>query len=187
MVATNALNRLTFSPFSAAPAQLPAASSKPKLPIGTLDHVHQFRHFLLPFGCIAAGHCMLHTMTDVVVQDGFFDAPQRSANGRDLGDYIDAITPLFNHPRYSAHLAFDLVQAFEASVSRFLMHRLYYTPAGYSRQRATNPGAIWHLPRMALSKARKLKTTAAMIIAHRSRRLSPRVAPPEIHDLVRCK
>jgi hypothetical protein len=44
---------------------------------------------------------------DVVAQDFFLDPTECRPHGGNLGDDVDTVAILFDHPRQSAHLAFN--------------------------------------------------------------------------------
>ena len=54
---------------------------------------------------------MLDTVTDVVAQDLILDAAQGGANGRELGQYINAVTILGDHAGDAAYLALYAAEA----------------------------------------------------------------------------
>ena len=53
-------------------------------------------------------------MGDMILENFLLDALQSGAHRRDLGDHIDAIAVLFDHPQQAAHLPLDAVEAFQA-------------------------------------------------------------------------
>ena len=77
------------------------------------QNIDQFGYLLPLLVSIAGDDGMLDTMRDVFAQNFLFDAPQGSANRRDLRDDIDAIAVFLNHPREAADLPLDAAQALQ--------------------------------------------------------------------------
>ena len=85
-------------------------------------HVHQFGDFLALILDIAAGNRVLDAVTDVIVQDVFFDAPERRTDSGDLGHDINAVSIFVDHTRKPAHLTLDSHQSLEARRFCVLLH-----------------------------------------------------------------
>ena len=69
---------------------------------------------------------------DVIAQDDIFHAGERRPHGGDLGDDVDAVAILVEHPCHAAHLTFDPVEAFPARRLDVLSHARYIPPQGIS-------------------------------------------------------
>jgi hypothetical protein len=53
-------------------------------------------------------------MSDVIAQDFLFGSAQSCTHGCDLGDDVDTIAIVFDHPRQAADLTLDTVKTLEA-------------------------------------------------------------------------
>ena len=78
------------------------------------DHFHELGNLAPLFGSVACDDRLLDAMAYVIAQDFLFGASQRGTHGRDLGDDIDAVSILFEHPGKAADLAFDSIEPSEA-------------------------------------------------------------------------
>ena len=76
-----------------------AANAAERLAIGAAEHGHQLRHFPALVLGVATGDRRLHAMGDVVAQNGLLDPPERGADGRYLGDDVDAVAVFGDHAR----------------------------------------------------------------------------------------
>jgi hypothetical protein len=86
------------------------------------DHFHEFGNLAPLFGSVACDDRRLDAMAYVIAQDFLFGAAQRGTHRRDLGNDIDAVSILFEHPGKATHLAFDSIEPPEAGRLDILAH-----------------------------------------------------------------
>jgi hypothetical protein len=83
------------------------------LAIGATDHFHQLGDLAALLGLVAGGDCAFDAMGDMIAQDDFFRASQRRTHGRDLGDDIDAIAIVLDHPPKATDLTLNAFEPLE--------------------------------------------------------------------------
>jgi hypothetical protein len=90
--------------------------------VRSTDHVHELGNLASLLGSAAGEDRLLDAMAHVIAQNFLFRTPQRGTYCRDLGDDIDAISILFEHPGQATDLAFDPVEPSEAGRLDILAH-----------------------------------------------------------------
>lgn len=65
---------------------------------------------------------VLHTVRDVILQDLCLDLASGSDHRLDLGDHVDAIAIILDHPDEAADLAFNALEAGSTGFSGFVLH-----------------------------------------------------------------
>jgi hypothetical protein len=83
------------------------------LAIGATDHFHQLGDLAALLGLVARGDRAFDAMGDMIAQDDFFRPSQRRTHGRDLGDDIDAIAIVLDHPPKASDLTLDAFEPLE--------------------------------------------------------------------------
>jgi hypothetical protein len=106
------------------------------LPVGPADYGHQFRDLFPLIGLVAAGDRVFDAMRHVILQNLFFDAPQRGPHRRDLGDDVDAVAVLLNHFGQAADLALDPAEAFLTGCLDVFSHAAYIPLQGMGYKRS---------------------------------------------------
>src|SRR5579863_4791670 len=89
---------------------------------GALQDLHEFGHLPSLLGSITRGDRVLDAIGDVIAQNFFLSASQRSADCRNLRNDVDAIPILFDHARETAHLALDSVEPFKRRLLDVVAH-----------------------------------------------------------------
>ena len=105
------------------------------LPVGATDHGHQFRDLLALIGLVAAGDGVFDAMRDVIPQHLLLDTPQRRPHRRYLGDDVDAVAVLVDHPGQAADLALDPAEAFLTGCLDVFSHTAYIPLQGMGYKR----------------------------------------------------
>jgi hypothetical protein len=105
------------------------------LPVGAADHGHQFGDLFPLIGLVAAGDRVFDAMRHVILQNLFFDAPQRRPHGGNLRHDVDAITILLDHFGQAADLALDPAEAFLTGCLDVFSHGAYIPLQGMGFKR----------------------------------------------------
>ena len=77
------------------------------------ENVHELRNLAPPHGCVVADNSLFDAMRDVLTQDFLLNASERSSDGGDLRDDIDAVAIFLNHAGETTNLALDAAQALD--------------------------------------------------------------------------
>ena len=90
------------------------------------------------------GHRAGHAVAEVLVEQADGDALQRLRGRRHLGQDVDAVLVVLDHPLQSAHLTFDAAQPLQVVVAlhRVAAGRGHDTTQGYHRRLQDTPGGI---------------------------------------------
>ena len=81
--------------------------------MGSRKHVDQFADLAALIGLIAGGDRVLDAMRNVVAQNLLLDPAERGAHRGNLRDDVDAVAVLLDHPRETARLPLDALEAVE--------------------------------------------------------------------------
>jgi DNA-binding FrmR family transcriptional regulator len=89
-----------------------------RVALGLLDD--HARHCLV--GGVAAGDRTLDAVLDMVLEDLVLHAPERRPHRPDLGEDVDAVAVLLDHPRDPAHLPLDPPEPVAHAPLRLVAH-----------------------------------------------------------------
>ena len=96
-----------------------------KLPIGSTNDSHEFRYLFPLIDLVAARDRMLDAMRHVIPEHFFLDTPERGPDRRDLGNDIDAIAVLLDHPGQTPNLTLDPAEALLTGCLDVFSHGTY--------------------------------------------------------------
>lgn len=92
------------------------------LAIGAAEHIHDLGELYALILLVAAGDRMLDAVGHVVTKNLFLGTAQRRPDRRNLGDDIDAVAVVLDHPSEPADLAFDALEPFRDGGFCFWLH-----------------------------------------------------------------
>src|SRR2546422_9527613 len=119
----------------------------PWLPLcDALDGIDQFLHL----GLVALADRGRHTAFDMVLEQQQPDLVDGGLDGVDLGQDVDAVGLLIDHPRDAADLAFDATQSGQERVAILRItwfHTCHHTPGGYISRRGRDGTPAIPVPR----------------------------------------
>jgi len=96
--------------------------SRPGLTLGSAENFHDLSQFLALILLVTAGNRVLNAMRDVVTENLFLGAPKCCPDRRNLGDDVDAIAILVDHPGEASNLAFDTIEPSSHGRLCFILH-----------------------------------------------------------------
>lgn len=99
-----------------------AEAASRALPLGPPQNVHQFSDLLALFLPVATRNGMFDAVSDMIAENLFLGATERSADRRNLRNYVDAVPVFLDHAAEAPNLAFDAVKPFEHGSLGFSLH-----------------------------------------------------------------